>query len=66
MSHCGNYQDSITAPITHACDDDTVAQDGEDEQDELSLEVNETSGILSAVKKVCASISLMLNINFIT
>jgi len=66
MSRCGNYQDSITAPITHACDDDAVAQDGEDKQDELSLEVNETSGILSVVEKVCASISLMLNINFIT
>ncbi len=59
MSRRGNYQDSITAPITRACDDDAVAQDDEDEQDELSLEVNETSDILSAVEKVCASISLV-------
>lgn len=58
MSRRGNYQDSITAPITRTCDDNAVAQDDEDEQDELSLEVNEESDILSAVEKVCAPISL--------
>jgi hypothetical protein len=67
MSHHGNYQDSVTAPINHASDDNAVAQDDEDEQDKISLEVDPTSDILSAVKKVLGSISLLLvDINLIT
>jgi hypothetical protein len=50
-SRSGNYQDSITAPLGRAFDDDAVAQDDEDEQDELSLEVDSSSSILSAVEK---------------
>ena len=66
MSRRGNYQDSITAPINHASDDDAVARDDEDEQDDLSFEVDPTSVILSAVEKVLASISVFLDINIIT
>jgi len=66
MSRRGNYQDSIAAPTNRASDDDAVAQDGEDEQDNLSLEVDPTSTILSAVEKVLALISLFLNIDIIT
>ena len=57
MSRRGNYQDSVAAPITRECDDDAVAQDDEDEQDEISLEVDKESDILSAVEKVRPSIS---------
>ena len=51
-SWSGNYQDSVTAPIGHAFDDDAVGRDDEDEQDEVSLEVNRSGTILSAVEKV--------------
>lgn len=66
MSCGGNYQDSITAPINRASDDDAVARDDEDEQDNLSFEVDPTSVILSAVEKVLASITLFLHIDIIT
>jgi len=66
MSRCGNYQDPITAPLNHASDDAAVAQDDEDKQDNVSLEVDPTSTILSAVEKVLASIPLILTINIIT
>jgi len=68
MSHCGNYQDSITAPISCASDDAAVAQDDGDKQGELLLEINATSNILSAIEKVCISIFLnpMLNNNIFT
>ena len=62
-SRCGNYQDAVTAPISHASDDAAAAQDDEDEQDKLSLKVNTTSNILSAVEKVCASISPSPSLN---
>jgi len=66
MSRCGNYQDSITAPLNCASDDDAVAQDDEDKQDNISLEVDPTSTILSAIEKVLASIPLILTVNIIT
>ena len=68
MSCCGNYQDSITAPINQASDDAAMAQDDEDKQDKLSLEVDATSSVLSAVEKVCVSMSprFLLNNNLIT
>jgi hypothetical protein len=50
-SRSGNYQDSIMVPLGRAFDDDAAAQDDEDEQDELSLEVDSSSSILSAVEK---------------
>jgi hypothetical protein len=53
MSRHGNYQDSVTAPLNRASDDAAVAQDDEDEQNELSLEVDATSNVLSAIEKVC-------------
>ncbi len=67
MSRRGNYQDSVTAPINHASDDAAVAQDDEDEQDELSLEVDVTSNVLSAVEKVRVYLAKsLLNNNIIT
>lgn len=66
MSRRGNYQDSIAAPIDRGSDDDAVARDGEDEQDNPSLEVDPTSSMLSAVEKVLTLIALLLNINIIT
>lgn len=63
MSRRGNYQDSITAPISRASDDAAVAQDDEDEQGELLLEIDATSNVLSAVEKVCVSIFLNLFLN---
>ena len=57
ISRCGNYQDAVTSPLSHASDNVAAAQDNEDEQDKLSLEVDATSNTLSAVEKVCTSIS---------
>jgi hypothetical protein len=54
MSRSGNYQDSVTTPLSQTFDDDAVARDDEDEQDELVLEVDQSSSILSAVEKVGA------------
>jgi hypothetical protein len=51
-SRRGNYQDSVTAPIGRTFDDDATAQDDEDEQEAVSLEVKLTSDILPAVEKV--------------
>jgi hypothetical protein len=62
MSRRGNYQDSITAPINRASDDDAVARDDEDEQDDLSFEVDPTSVILSAVEKVLSSLLICFSI----
>ena len=54
MSCSGNYQDSVTAPLSCAFDDDTVGKDDEDEQDEVTLEIDHSSTILSAVEKAGA------------
>jgi hypothetical protein len=54
MSRSGNYQDSVTTPLSQTFDDDAVAREDEDEQDELVLEVDQSSSILSAVEKVGA------------
>jgi hypothetical protein len=51
MSRSGNYQDSVTAPLSHAFDDDAVGKDDKDEQDEVMLEIDHSSTILSAVEK---------------
>lgn len=50
MSRCGNYQDSVTAPLDHASDDGAVAQNDEEEH-------SSTSDILSVVQKVGSPIS---------
>jgi hypothetical protein len=46
-----NYQDSVTVPLSRASDDNAVGKDDEDEQDEVSLELNRSGSILSAIKK---------------
>ena len=54
MSQSGNYQDSVTAPLSHAFDDEAVGKDNEDEQDEVRLELDPSSTVLSAVEKACS------------
>jgi hypothetical protein len=54
MSRSGNYQDSITAPLSHAFNNDAVGKDDEDEQDEVKLVLDRSSTILSSVEKACA------------
>jgi hypothetical protein len=54
-SRSRNYQDSVTAPLSRTFDDDAVAQGNEDKQDDLLLEVDGSSTILSAVEKAGAS-----------
>jgi hypothetical protein len=51
MSRSGKYQDSVTAPLGRMFDDDAVGRDDEDEQDEVSLELDRSGNILSAVEK---------------
>jgi hypothetical protein len=51
MSRSGNYQDSVTAPLSRTFDDNAVGKDDEDEQDEVSLELDMSGSILSAVEK---------------
>jgi len=51
MSRSGNYQDSVTVPLGRMFDDDAVGRDNEDEQDEVSLELDRSGSILSAVEK---------------
>lgn len=58
MSRSGNYQDSVTAPLGRAFDDDAVGRDGEDEQDEVTLELDSSSSILSAVEKASTELYL--------
>ena len=57
MSRSRNYQDSVTAPLSHMCDDDAVGRDGKDEQDEVSLELDRSGSILSAIEKARTIIS---------
>jgi len=57
MSRSRNYQDSITAPLSRMFDDDTVRRDNEDEQDEVSLELDRSGSILSAIEKAGTIIS---------
>ncbi|KAI0282918.1 hypothetical protein BC826DRAFT_921206, partial [Russula brevipes] len=51
MSRSGNYQDSITTPLSCVFNDEAVGKDGEDDQDEVMLEIEHSSSILSAVEK---------------
>jgi hypothetical protein len=53
MSRSGNYQDSVTAPLSRAFDDEAVGKDDEDAQDEVRLELDPSSTVLSAVEKAC-------------
>jgi hypothetical protein len=53
MSWSGNYQDSVTAPLSRAFDNEAVGKDDEDEQDEVRLEIDPSSTVLSAVEKAC-------------
>jgi hypothetical protein len=51
-SRRGNYQDSVTAPLTKAADDEATAHEGGDEQDDIVLVVDSSNEILTAVDKV--------------
>ena len=51
-SQCGNYQDSVMAPLTKAADDEATAHEGGDEQDDIVLVVDSSNEILAAVNKV--------------
>jgi hypothetical protein len=53
MSCSRNYQDSITTPLSHVFNDEAIGKDGEDEQDEVILEIDHSSSILSAIEKAC-------------
>jgi len=53
MSQSGNYQDSVTTLLGHTFDDNAVRRDDEDEQDEVSLKLNRSRTILSAIEKAC-------------
>jgi len=57
MSQSRNYQDLVTAPLSRMFDDDAVGRDDEDEQDEVSLELDRSGSILSAVEKAGTIIS---------
>lgn len=61
MSRSGNYQDSVTAPLNRMFDDDAVGRDNEDEQDEVSLELDRSRSILSAVEKAGTIVSISDN-----
>ena len=50
-SRSGNYQDSVTAPLSCTFNDDAVGKDDQDEQDEVSLELDGSGHILSAVER---------------
>jgi hypothetical protein len=52
MSRSGNYQDSVTAPLGLAFDDEALGKHNEDEQDETNPEVGRPEHILTAVEKV--------------
>lgn len=51
-SRRGNYQDSVTAPLSRAFDDDAVAQDDDEDEQELLIGDEGSVMILSAVEKV--------------
>jgi hypothetical protein len=51
MSRHGNYQDSVTVLLSRESDENAATQDDEDEQDELSLRVEGSDHIISAVEK---------------
>jgi hypothetical protein len=51
MSQSGNYQDSVTAPLSCTFNNEAVGKDDEDKQDEVRLELEPSSTILSAVEK---------------
>ena len=61
MSRSRNYQDSVTAPLNRMFDDDAVGRDNEDEQDEVSLELDRSRSILSAVEKAGTIVSISDN-----
>ena len=61
MSRSGNYQDSVTAPLGRMFDDNAVGRDDEDEQDEVSLELDRSGNILAAVEKASIMISTLDN-----
>jgi hypothetical protein len=61
-SRSGNYQDSVTTPLSRTSDDDAVGRDDEDEQDEVSLDLDRCGSILSAVEKAGAIISMSDNL----
>ena len=51
-SRNGNYQDSTTAPLSHAHNDEAAGQDDGDQLDEVNLIPDASSKILPAVDKV--------------
>jgi len=57
MSQSGNYQNLVTAPLSHMFDDDAVGRENEDEQDEVSLKLDRSGSILSAIEKAGTIIS---------
>ena len=57
MSRSGNYQDLVTAPLSHMFDNDAVGRDNENKQDEVSLKLDRSRSILSAVEKAGIIIS---------
>ena len=57
MSQSGNYQDSVTAPLSCNFDNDAVGRDDEDEQDKVSLKLDRSGSILSAIEKAGTIIS---------
>ena len=61
MSWSRNYQDSVTAPLGRMFDDDVVGRDNEDEQDEVSFELDRSGSILAAVEKASIVISTLDN-----
>jgi hypothetical protein len=62
MSRSGNYQDSVTTPLSRVFDDEAVGRDDKDEQDEVMLEIDHSSSILSAVEKVGVIACVLYNL----
>ena len=55
QSSDGNYQDSVVVSLSEEADDHAAAQQGEDEQNELTPSA--MTSILPAIDKVCCSSS---------
>jgi hypothetical protein len=53
------YQESVTAPLSHGCDDEDPPQDGD--MGELESPAENLHGTLSSVQKVSGFICCMLN-----
>jgi len=62
MSRSRNYQDLVTALLSWTFNNDAVGRDDEDEQDKVSLELNRSRSILSAIKKAGTNIQYCIYI----